>query len=818
MSGRRRFSFVAARIAIAGFCWLTALYASVAASPFAYQQFIRPRVFNWVGTFSAWHATVAWLWLALLMGGLGRDLRASPPRRAAALALAAGAAGLVIWNATHSVVATLADGDRSLVVAVSWLAPLVALGALDHTRGAALLRARATEDPALLDGRMFIAALVSAVYVATVYAVLASIGLWNAFEPDLMTGGLAIGFGRALVDLLLIFLSAFLVVALVSRAAVRSLAAQYVALWGMLVALFASAFTVLVGAAVGLHGPASKAAAVAAGLSIVSVWTGLRLERWDGAGPRWAVEVFLGAPRAGVSTAVRLLPFAAVAVLAWALAAAANLYDWDFVVSKAGVLVVCLTMFVVAYRAASGDARIGERTIAIVCAAPVVAHVAWGVGPEQQHVLERYRVYNAAFRLADDLVRAAPGSPAFERYLKANSGFTDVDVAPIDIDFVPHLAPVPADRTPLIFLFVIDSLRPDYLEPYNPAIRFTPRIARFANESVVLRNAFTPYGGTGLSMPAIWAGSLLLHKQYVTPFARMNALDKLLQINGYRRLMSLDHITAELFGPDEGVEELDRGRPEMELDFCTTLGEIESKLDGYRPGGAPIFAQTRSLTLHMSKIRNGSVGEGESYPGLQAPYASRVRRIDSCFGAFVDRLKRRNLYDRSLIVLTSDHGEMLGEDGRWGHSYYLTPEVVQVPLIVHLPAWMRSSAIDPAAIVFSTDITPTVYASLGYDPRAVNRFMGSSIAGSGQEVWRGRRREAQVFAASYGAVYAVARRNGRRLYITDAINGRDTVYERGADGRWTEKPVTAGIRMADQIEIRRHVDELARLYRVTPHF
>ena len=77
---------------------------------------------------------------------------------------------------------------------------------------------------------------------------------------------------------------------------------------------------------------------------------------------------------------------------------------------------------------------------------------------------------------------------------------------------------------------LVDSLRRDYLSPYNPKVTFTPATQAFAEESVVFERAFTRYGATGLSVPALWAGGMLLHKQYIKPFAPMNALEKLLDL------------------------------------------------------------------------------------------------------------------------------------------------------------------------------------------------------------------------------------------------------------------------------------------------
>ena len=63
---------------------------------------------------------------------------------------------------------------------------------------------------------------------------------------------------------------------------------------------------------------------------------------------------------------------------------------------------------------------------------------------------------------------------------------------------------------------MIDSLRRDYLSPYNPAVTFTPAIDALARDSLVYRNAFTQYGATGLSVPSLWVGGQILHKQYVS--------------------------------------------------------------------------------------------------------------------------------------------------------------------------------------------------------------------------------------------------------------------------------------------------------------
>jgi hypothetical protein len=304
-----------------------------------------------------------------------------------------------------------------------------------------------------------------------------------------------------------------------------------------------------------------------------------------------------------------------------------------------------------------------------------------------------------------------------------------------------------------------------------------------------------------------------VHQQYVQPFHPMNALEKLLDANGYRRFIGLDSILQQLLVRADSIDELDPGVATMDYQFCGTLGQLESKLASTDPS-VPVFAYSLPQDVHMSRLPR-TIEAGPEYQSFHAPYATKVHTIDACFGRFIDVLKQRGLYEHSLVILTADHGEMLGEDGRFGHSYHLFPQVIQVPLIVHLPAGLdRVASVDADAVSLTTDITPTIYAALGYSPVRANRLMGRSLMDTDDRVSRDRRREPVVIAASYGPVYAVLRHNGRRLYIADAINGGDLAYERDPSGRWTQIDVSRGLRTVNQFIIRQHLDEVTRIFRV----
>ena len=808
-------AWAAARLLVAGFCWLTAAYACVASSTFASLQFLQPRVFPWVGAFSDWHVAASWIWLALAAAVLWDDVRRGRTAGRLAIALLVVLAAAVTWNTVSPSLPSLAGGTRPLVVALLAFSFPIAFASIDHIAVRAVRSYGSLGPPDPPDeGRLLVVAVAAALLVTALYAALTSVTMAGAFEPDLLTQGLATGLAWSLVDHLWVACAGFLVVAAIGRLAARHPAVQYASLFVTLTAAFALAFSRLVGTSLGMQGGTAAAVAIAFGLSVVGTWAGLRLRRLPSG---WTsdvapLDIYFGAPLPARPAARSARAIVALAGLAAAAAAVARLADWDFVLLKSGVLAVWLTAFGIAHRMTSGRVRVPAWAITLVCLVPLAAQQTMHASTDQRRMLARYEVYNPSFRLAHGLLHDVAATPSFDRFLRAHTS-VDTPLAPVDLDFVPALAPSTLADKPLIFVFVVDSLRPDYLGSYNAEVRFTPRLDAFAAESVVFRNAFTRFGGTGLSLPAIWAGSALVHKQYVQPFHPMNTLEKLLDANGYRKMIGRDSIMGRLLLQSPGGDELDPGVTTMDYRLCGTLGQLEAKLARIDPA-APVFGYSLPQDVHMSRLP-ARVEAGPEYRGFHAPYATKVHAIDACFGRFVDALKARGLYDRSLIVLTSDHGEMLGEDGRFGHSTHLFPQVIRVPLIVHLPAELaRRAAIDVNTVALSTDIAPTIYSALGYAPAAANPLMGRSLVAMDARAAEARRREPVVIASSYGPVYAVVQDNGQRLYIADALTGTDLAYDRDAAGRWAAVEVTAAARTVNQFVIRQHIDEVSRVFRV----
>ncbi len=95
----------------------------------------------------------------------------------------------------------------------------------------------------------------------------------------------------------------------------------------------------------------------------------------------------------------------------------------------------------------------------------------------------------------------------------------------------------------------------------------------------------------------------------------------------------------------------------------------------------------------------------------QAAYRGEVEYTDSELGKFISLLKEKGIYDRSLIVVTADHGEGLGDHNEDGHGMFLYETTVHVPLIIRAPKpFARRTVGETVELV---DVAPTILDLLG---------------------------------------------------------------------------------------------------------
>jgi arylsulfatase A-like enzyme/Tfp pilus assembly protein PilF len=123
------------------------------------------------------------------------------------------------------------------------------------------------------------------------------------------------------------------------------------------------------------------------------------------------------------------------------------------------------------------------------------------------------------------------------------------------------------------------------------------------------------------------------------------------------------------------------------------------------------------------------------------PYDGEIAYTDECVGRVIKKLKDLGLYDSTLIVITADHGELLGEHGEPTHSFFIYQNALRVPFIVKLPespdtgsAGQQNEPRKIDSVVGLVDIVPTICGLMGIESPAAVRGVDLTDALFGESV------------------------------------------------------------------------------------
>ncbi len=207
-----------------------------------------------------------------------------------------------------------------------------------------------------------------------------------------------------------------------------------------------------------------------------------------------------------------------------------------------------------------------------------------------------------------------------------------------------------------------------------------------------------------------------------------------------------------------------------------------------------------------------------AYPGFQPSAATEIKRLDGCFGSFVGYLKARGLYDNSIVVLTADHGESYGDYGHTNHTFGLHPEVLRVPLIIHLPIDMQNKYyVDPDAVAFNIDVTPSLYYLLGHRPLQTTSASGRPLFTLTKEENESYQRANYMVAVCYGPIYGLLSHNGDNLFVANEMDDVYQYFDLVHDPGGTHNLLDQQILASDQKVIRADVQGIADLYHYRHH-
>jgi hypothetical protein len=804
---------------------LTSIYCALAFLPYTYFSLIKQPAYSWMPWFAHHHSFLYWLALfaaatASLIGNQVQEKTRIDFVLFGALALAG------VFLTAHPIMPTLQNNWASYRWSLIALVPLVMTGAGDlrqHWPGAK----DEHKDISLLE---YSSGILVAIAVAMIY-VAGTVVHSHAEQVPLHfgVGRLEITAWSFLSHVLvaIIVISVLNLIRLMTRHASRPTSLR-LALNGIAIAL-------VIGAVLD-HFLASALSFEGWGAHLYASLFAVTLTLFLGS----LISPFLSVGKGGSaqpsSTALRsmLLPLGLVlSALAIGMPTFVGGSDWNGVQQSTFTIFFWIILSICVYTLRPRRKRYSTATILAVLLLSGAVYKAlqatdifWGraLGSTDDDVaraMETYAEQDASFQLAHHILGNAREVPCGDlcRILRQYTNIRDAEVR-TDVNLVDNLVPASGKR-PNIFIVIVDSMRPDYLGAYNPKVDFTPNLDLFARESVPLRKAFTQYAGTSLSEPAIWSGVMLLHSHFMQPFSRANGLEKLANTDGYQMIVSYDTVLRQILSPTDDLVKLDSDKQLWNrFEACSTLDQLEKTLDARTDTSRPVLFYAQPMNVHQFARNDMPMANDPGWharTGFHDRVAHEVHQVDACLGGFFSYLKARRLYDESIIVVASDHGDATGEFGRYSHSLSIFPEVMHVPLIVHLPVSMRDKLVhDDEQISALTDITPSLYYLLGHRPVRLNPVFGRPLFAETLEELKPYHRTELFMASDERAVYGLLADRGRFLYTTYDSPAESFLFDLSQDPNAQHNLLTGPLQEEYAQQIIEHLHSVGDFYGYRP--
>jgi arylsulfatase A-like enzyme len=284
--------------------------------------------------------------------------------------------------------------------------------------------------------------------------------------------------------------------------------------------------------------------------------------------------------------------------------------------------------------------------------------------------------------------------------------------------FVMVTLPSMAAPPPDIILISVDTLRSDRLPAYGYGAIRTPHIDRFRASGMLFARAWSHYPLTLPAHASMLTGRLpadhgIRDNSGWTLDRHIPTLAEELARRGYatgamvstKVLASKTGLARGFAVYDQQFTPADAVERDGEKTVAAALQWIEEQRA--RKQRRPLF-----LFLHLYEPHSPYA----KMAGVPDAYDAEIVRVDAILGRFFDELRRLRVYDSSLIVFTSDHGEGLGEHGEKQHGVLLYRQTLQVPLIVKFPGNARRGE-RVAADAQLIDIAPTILQHAGAGAR-----------------------------------------------------------------------------------------------------
>ncbi len=300
-----------------------------------------------------------------------------------------------------------------------------------------------------------------------------------------------------------------------------------------------------------------------------------------------------------------------------------------------------------------------------------------------------------------------------------------------DSDLNYPLKPIVLDNRSVdfpIFIIVSDSVKYTALNQKN-----TPNLMKFSNDALVFKHHYSGGNSTRFGIFSLFYG---LNASYWFSFLNSNQkpifFDVLTERNYDISIISSTNTNWPEFRKTcyvniqnkikDDFDGLPWEKDEQSTNyFISKLSDKNKKMFSFIFLDAP-HGYSYPDTSNIYNAPKGEVNylaiskDSDELQTLIKRYKNSVHYNDMLFGKMLTTLKKKNLYEKSLIIYTSDHGQEFYEQGNFGHNTSFSEPQIHVPLLIKLPKSLQGK-VDISQINNSLtshqDIVPTLLTLLG---------------------------------------------------------------------------------------------------------
>lgn len=281
----------------------------------------------------------------------------------------------------------------------------------------------------------------------------------------------------------------------------------------------------------------------------------------------------------------------------------------------------------------------------------------------------------------------------------------------------------PSRTHPNVLLITLDTTRADRLGCYGRTLARTPRLDRLAQEGVLVEHAVSSAPITAPSHSSMLTGlypathGVRDNGSFRLPDA-VTTLPEILRTNGYTSAAFVSaSVLHRRYNLSQGFDVYDddlwsEDAPEMfmirERRGSRTVEHAKSWLTQWFADAnrKPFFSW-----VHLFDVHQPHQAPAADAVLTMSDYDAEVASVDRYVGDLLDHLSSIHELDNTLVVVTADHGESLGEHGEATHAVFVYESTVHVPLLLRYPATLRAGT-RYTGPVRHIDLLPTILAAL----------------------------------------------------------------------------------------------------------